>query len=91
MCIPNGAELPTFVNQRHDLLLTQAVVERLQQLYSHHRVSKSRNRHFTAQKDTHVSVALHTNTHTHARIVPKNVQDKPLTLISTRKEWPIIV
>lgn len=29
MCTPHGAELPTFVYQRHDLLLTQAPEERL--------------------------------------------------------------
>jgi len=62
MCTPNGAELPTFVNQIHDLLLTQAVEERLQQSLNHHRVSKSRNRHFTAQKDTYVFIALQTHT-----------------------------
>ena len=38
-------------------MCTPNVAERLEQSYSHHRVSKSRNRHFTAQKDTYVFIA----------------------------------
>jgi len=64
MCTSNGAEIPTFLNQRNDLLLTQAAVERLQ---SHTVINEylRAGSDISLPRGIHVFLFSYTHTHTH--------------------------